>query len=516
MAAGPDLAPARIPLALNALGLLLPLATFATAVGLVYALLAGASIGPTQVGLVVALALILGVLLALTCAVVNWFAGSSIGSWTKNFVPLQQGHGAGSTAPIPLPQPEPDGDDEGDGDEGGDDEGDGDEPEGDAPEASSDGVIGSEVVPNEDKFGRVHAEIAKWEGGYSNDPGDSGGPTKYGITQRALGEWRGRAVSAAEVKALAYDEALQIFRARYWQPLRCDDMPIAVALMTYNAGVNSGIRRGARFLQECLNKRGAALAADGEVGPLTLAAAAKADMHQLVADYAAHYEAFYHSLDGFARFGKGWLNRLKDITATAQAWADEPAPAIVMPSPEPMPADIPGGPPWLARATALLGLYERPGSADNPVIIEMARVCGGKIAATYKHDDIPWCALFVNYCLVGSGQSGNDSLWALDFANYGRRLSGPAVGAIASKKRDGGGHVFLVVGRNNAGRLVGRGGNQSNQVCDDEFDAEAIVAYTWPKDYPLPAKVGTSITDVSALPVVKPVPQDHREVVLPV
>ena len=64
--------------------------------------------------------------------------------------------------------------------------------------------------------------------------------------------------------------------------------------------------------------------------------------------------------------------------------------------------------------------------------------------------------------------------------------------------------------------VVGRGGNQSNQVCDDEFDAEAIVAYTWPKDYPLPAKVGTSITDVSALPVVKPVPQDHREVVLPV
>lgn len=174
-------------------------------------------------------------------------------------------------------------------------------------------------------------------------------------------------------------------------------------------------------------------------------------------------------------------------------------------------ADMPGGPPWLARAIALRGLYEHAGSADNPVILEMARICGGQIARTYLHDAIAWCALFVNYVLVASGQPGNDSLWALDFANYGIKLPGPAVGAIACKKRSSGGHVFIVIGRDSAGRLVGIGGNQSDMVCDDAFDAEAVVAYTWPEDYARPAKVGASKTDVSVLPVVTPAPREKRQ-----
>lgn len=178
------------------------------------------------------------------------------------------------------------------------------------------------------------------------------------------------------------------------------------------------------------------------------------------------------------------------------------------------PVNAPGGPPWLARAVALRGLYEHTGSADNPQILEMARICGGNIAKTYKHDSIAWCALFVNYCLVASGYDGNDSLLALDFANYGRRLSGPAVGAIASKKRDGGGHVFIVRGRDDQGRIVGIGGNQSDMVCDDEYDAEAIVAFTWPDDAPLPSS-GKSMTDLSTLPLVTSVPAARRDVQLP-
>jgi uncharacterized protein (TIGR02594 family) len=140
-----------------------------------------------------------------------------------------------------------------------------------------------------------------------------------------------------------------------------------------------------------------------------------------------------------------------------------------------------GAPPWLARMNAILGLYEFAGSADNPAILGMARACGGIIARTYKHDATPWCALTVNYCLVASGLPSDDSLWALDFARYGNRLNGAALGAIATKKRDGGGHVFLVVGRTKEGRLVGRGGNQGDMVCDEVFDPSVITAFTWPR-----------------------------------
>lgn len=305
----PDVQPARLapqapPFALNLLACVLPLGTFAAAGGLVYALIAGAAIGEQQAALVVALALILGVLLALTCAVVNWFSGSSLGSWTKNFVPAGGGQGA-AEPPVVIPPP--------------------DDQSLPAPAPSEPGTGGTEPpeppVSEADNFPRVHRVIAGWEGGYSDHPSDPGGATNFGITLETLSDWRGKAQTKADVKALSYDEALKIFRAKYWTPLRCDRMPVAIALMTYNAGVNSGISRGARFLQECLNKQGAGLEVDGSVGPLTLAAAAKADVRRVVDDYAAAYEAFYRSLKTFPTFGKGWLNRLSDVTARAREWA---------------------------------------------------------------------------------------------------------------------------------------------------------------------------------------------------
>ncbi len=42
------------------------------------------------------------------------------------------------------------------------------------------------------------------------------------------------------------------------------------------------------------------------------------------------------------------------------------------------------------------------------------------------------------------GRRGTGSRLAMSFARYGRRLSGPAVGAIATMGRRGGGHVGVV------------------------------------------------------------------------
>jgi uncharacterized protein (TIGR02594 family) len=170
-------------------------------------------------------------------------------------------------------------------------------------------------------------------------------------------------------------------------------------------------------------------------------------------------------------------------------------------------------PPWLQRATALMGLYEFPGGRDNPAILAMAKACGGTIVKSYLHDSTAWCKLFVNYCLVSSGFESDDSLWALDTAHYGVKLAGPAVGALACKKRydssgnQVGGHVFMVVGRTSRGTIVGRGGNQSDMVCDSEYDPSTISSYNWPKGYPLP--VGR--TTLENLPVVTPAPKVHRE-----
>lgn len=154
------------------------------------------------------------------------------------------------------------------------------------------------------------------------------------------------------------------------------------------------------------------------------------------------------------------------------------------------PVAIPNGiPPWLQTAIDNIGVLEKPGSGDNPVILAWAKECGGYIAANYKHDSVPWCKMYVEYCLRKHGYKMNDSLWALDVRKYGTKLSGPAVGAIASKTRSGGGHTFFVIGRDKAGHIIGVGGNQSDSVCRAPFDP-ASLKYNWPDGYPLPERIG--------------------------
>lgn len=144
-------------------------------------------------------------------------------------------------------------------------------------------------------------------------------------------------------------------------------------------------------------------------------------------------------------------------------------------------------PPWLRVAMGLIGTHEVPGPGDNPKIVGWARELGGSIAREYKHDEIAWCALFMNYILFKAGLFGTGSLWALDFASWGKSLGAPAVGAIAPMHRTGGGgHVVCVVGRDQHGNLMGIGGNQSDAVSIKPFPRARPVGFRWPSGWPLP------------------------------
>lgn len=63
-------------------------------------------------------------------------------------------------------------------------------------------------------FGACLALVLLNEGGWSNDPRDSGRATNRGITLATLAAWRKRPVSKAEVRALSAAEASAIYRAR--------------------------------------------------------------------------------------------------------------------------------------------------------------------------------------------------------------------------------------------------------------------------------------------------------------
>jgi len=156
---------------------------------------------------------------------------------------------------------------------------------------------------------------------------------------------------------------------------------------------------------------------------------------------------------------------------------------------------------WLEAGIRLINTKEIPGARNNPVIIDWAKEEGGAIARDYKADSVPWCALFANHCLTSAGIKGTGTLWALDFAGKwpSVKLIGPAVGAFAPMVRSGGGHIMMVVGRDQHGNIMGLGGNQSDQVSIIPFPTTRLNrGFWWPKGIALPARIG-----FNQLPVVR-------------
>ncbi|OCC01851.1 hypothetical protein BA190_26935 [Labrys sp. WJW] len=153
-------------------------------------------------------------------------------------------------------------------------------------------------------------------------------------------------------------------------------------------------------------------------------------------------------------------------------------------------------PAWLVEARKDLGLREAPGPKDNPDVVRMFAEAGHP---EVKHDAVAWCAAAVGAWLARAGIKGTGSLWALDYAKWGQALPGPRLGAIAVKRRRGGGHVTLVVG--GAGdRVFCLGGNQDDAVTIASYPAAAF-AYRWPSDVKIPeppARLPTTITGARA------------------
>jgi len=133
-----------------------------------------------------------------------------------------------------------------------------------------------------DRVDTIIAAILQREGpGYTNDPRDSGGPTKFGITQDALSEYLGHPATPADVQALDEEGASGFYYTQFVHRPRFDELmeispPIAEELI--DTGVNCGPPIAAQFLQRCLNAfnlnatKFADIDVDGHLGAGTLRA----------------------------------------------------------------------------------------------------------------------------------------------------------------------------------------------------------------------------------------------------
>jgi lysozyme family protein len=142
--------------------------------------------------------------------------------------------------------------------------------------------------------------------GYTNDPNDAGGPTRYGITLADLQEWhRGVAVTEKDVQQLSRDDAEAIYRVKYLRPF--DALPDDIRPNVVDMGVNAGVQRAAKLLQQLL---GATV--DGWIGPETLSLL-KTFGDRLPIMYVAarliYYEQVIEAKPQNLKWRNGWRNR---------------------------------------------------------------------------------------------------------------------------------------------------------------------------------------------------------------
>lgn len=147
--------------------------------------------------------------------------------------------------------------------------------------------------------------------------------------------------------------------------------------------------------------------------------------------------------------------------------------------------------PWMVIAQKYIGLREGTKLKANPTVV--------KFFADSGHPEIkndattPWCAAFIGAVLKEAGLKNSGTLWALDYAKYGKKLNEPIVGSIATKRRKGGGHVFFVISFDDQ-YVYGIGGNQNDQVSVARFPRSVIHSYNWPEGVPIPERIENIVT----------------------
>ena len=158
---------------------------------------------------------------------------------------------------------------------------------------------------------------------YTDDPRDSGGPTKYGIclnyNRNVIPDKDGNgAIDARDVQQLTEDDARRIYETVYWTPNKCDRLPAPLALMYADMVFNPGPGAAPKLLQHALNEVcGARLVVDGKIGPATLAAVERAALELLLVELASQRQRYYASRSKWSVYGNGWTRRTMRCLATA-------------------------------------------------------------------------------------------------------------------------------------------------------------------------------------------------------
>ena len=156
------------------------------------------------------------------------------------------------------------------------------------------------------------AAVLHHEGGYVHHPSDPGGRTNLGVTQRVWEEWVGHPVDEATMRGLTVEDVAPLYKAKYWNQVAGDDLPAGVDYCVFDAAINSGPGRAAKWLQQTVG-----VTADGAIGRMTLQAVAAMPADEIVSKFQATRLEFLQGLPTWETFGKGWGRRVTEVASAA-------------------------------------------------------------------------------------------------------------------------------------------------------------------------------------------------------
>lgn len=158
-------------------------------------------------------------------------------------------------------------------------------------------------------FDTAYTFVQKEEGGYVDDPADSGGATMAGVIQSTYDTYRdSKKLPRQAVRLITKAERREIFE-RIWNDCSASRLPRGLGLLHFDFAVNAGNNRAAIVLQRALG-----VADDGIIGPRTLQAASDTtNTEKIIVDYSELRRTFYRGLaerrPKDKKFLKGWLLR---------------------------------------------------------------------------------------------------------------------------------------------------------------------------------------------------------------
>lgn len=154
--------------------------------------------------------------------------------------------------------------------------------------------------------------LLKHEGGFVNHPQDPGGMTNLGVTKAVYEDWLDRMVTEQEMRDLSSEDVGPLYKQRYWDRARCDDLPSGVDWVVFDWSVNSGVSRAAKALQRFVG-----VESDGSIGPMTIQAVKMYQPAEIIEAMGKMRQDFYEGLSTFDTFGRGWTRRNEETTAKA-------------------------------------------------------------------------------------------------------------------------------------------------------------------------------------------------------